>query len=314
MINIRFFYFCICLATLPGCALMRDLPYRDRRAAADNAFENQQYILAAARYESLRDRYPDTVRREEMLLRQGVSLYSVSSYHSARDVFIDYIKEYPRGYYLENAKDYIKKIDVLMSNATPAAAQKLAEAKAKSDLDALNKLLTEHPTDWRVYEAIGDAHWRLGNYDKAVDCYYKAHHIVSAYEERNLNNGKLILDDSGQPVPVNPYILKEMEIEKHPVRVYDLHAYTSRNQRDRVGGEIQFYNLTGSLRNQGKQLLRNVEVEVRYKDIGRNTLDVEYVKIGSLGPGEVRAFLSQADNYDNLYNIVDHEVEVHWQQ
>ncbi len=301
-----------CALSLTGCVYLRDLPYRDQRKAADRAFENREYVLAAARYESLRDRYPETSLREDITFRQGMALYSVASYHDAHDVFVDYLAEYPRGRYLADTKDCLRKIDVLMSRSTPAEAKKLQAAKENANLDVLNKLLVEHPTDWRVLEAIGDALWKLGNYDEAIASYYKAHSIASAYEERELNNGKLVLDCDGKPIAVNPRILEQMEIERQPVRVYALHAYTSRGKTKKVGADIQFYNLTGSVRNQGTRLLHDVEVQVLYKDVAGNILDVDYVTIGTLGPGEVRAFLSRADDYDNLYNIVDHEAEVHW--
>jgi tetratricopeptide (TPR) repeat protein len=305
-----------CFAVLmgSGCVWLHDLPYRDQRRAADQAFESQQYVLAAARYEALSDLYPNNDSRQDLIFRQGVSLYSVSSYHEARIVFAEYLDTYPHGQYVADIKDYIRKIDVLMSKSTPAEAVKLAEAKAKDDLDELSKLLAEHPTDWRVLEAIGDAHWQLGNHDLAIEYYYKAQSIASAYEERKLNNGRLILNDSGEPIPVTPALLKSMEIERNPVRVYDLHTYNSRNRLNNLGGDIQFFNLTGSVRNQGKELLRNVEVEVVYRDIGSNILDVDYVAIGTLGPGEVKTFLSRADNYDNLYNIVDYDVTAHWRE
>ena len=300
---------------LTGCVWMRDLPYHDQRRAADLAFENQEYMLAASRYESLTDRYPpDSSIREEMMFRQGVALYSVGTYHSARYVFGEYLSEYPRGIHQTDIKDYIRKIDVLMSRATPAEAMKLQEAKTKANLDALNILLAEHPTDWRVFEAIGDAQWKLGNYDEAIEAYFKAHSIASTYEERDLNNGKLILDADGNPIPVNPKVLEQMEIDRNPVRVYDLSVYNSRRDSIFSGGEMRFYNLTGSVRNQGRQLLNGVEVEVVYKDISGNILDVDYVNIGSLGPGEVRAFLSRADEFDNIYNIVDYDVRVHWRK
>lgn len=297
---------------MTGCVWMRDLPYRDRRRAADKAFEERHYVLAAARYESLKDHYPDTPMREDLVFRQGVALYSVTSYHEARGVFDEYLDEFPAGRYRSDAGGYIRKIDLLMSRATPAEAKKLEQARAKADLDVLTKLMEEHPTDWRVQEAIGDIHWKLGEYGKALDYYLEARRIASTYEERKLNNGRLILDDEGKPVPVNPEILKKMEVERHPVRVYDLHTYKARNLRSETGGDIQFYNLTGSLRNQGEHLLRNVQLQVVYKDIGGNVLDVDRVKIGTLGPGEVRSFLSTARNYDNLFNIIGQDVDVFW--
>lgn len=299
---------------LSGCVWLSDLPFRDRRLAADRAFDNQEYILAAARYEALQDQYPETSIRQDIILRQGIALYSASAYHESRIVFLDYLDQYPHGRYLSDVEDYVRKIDLLMSKATPAAAKSLADARARADLDELFALLAEHPTDSRVLEAIGDTQWKLGNYDTAIDYYYKANQIASAREERSLNNSKLILDNDGNPIPVTPGILEQMDVKRRPLRVYGLHTYTSRSQSGDSGGDIQFYNLTGSVRNQGNELLRGVEVEVIYKDIGANVLDVDYYTIGTLGPGEVKTFLSRADSYDNLYNIVDYDVEVHWER
>lgn len=303
---------CATLLCMTGCVWLRDLPYRDRRRAADQAFEARQYILAAARYESLKDQYPETPIRQDLLFRQAVALYSVASYYEAKDVFGEYLEEFPHGTYRDDAEDHIRKIDVMMSRATPVEAKKLEQAKAKNDLNVLMKLMKDHPNDWRVLDAIGDTYWKLDEYEKAVEYYYKANRIASTYEERELNNGRLILDDEGNPVPVNPQVLEKFEVERQPVRVYGLHTYKARNLRDENGGDIQFYNLTGSLRNQGERLLLNVQVEVVYRDIANNILDVDRVKVGALGPGEVRSFLSTADNYDNLLNIVDQEVEVFW--
>ncbi|MBN2702750.1 MAG: tetratricopeptide repeat protein [Pontiellaceae bacterium] len=309
--------FSVCLVIsfmLSGCVWLSDLPYRERRQEAERAFDNQEYIVAAARYEALQDQYPETPVRQDIIFRQGVALYSASAYHEARITFLDYLDRYPHGQYIADVEDYVRKIDLLMSKATPAAAKKLADVGARADLDELFTLLAEHPTDSRVLEAIGDTQWKLGNYDEAIESYYKANQIASTREERSLSNSKLILDADGNPIPLTPGVLEQMDVKRRPLRVYGLHTYTSRSQSGDSGGDIQFYNLTGSVRNQGNELLRGVEVEVVYKDVAANVLDVDYVKIGTLGPGEVKTFLSRADSYDNLYNIVGYDVEVHWER
>jgi tetratricopeptide (TPR) repeat protein len=298
---------------LSGCVWLSDLPYRERRVEADRAFDNQEYILAAARYEALQDQYPETSIRQDIIFRQGIALYSASAYHESRIVFLGYLEKYPHGQYLEDVEEYVRKIDLLMSKATPAAAKRLADLRTRADLNELFALLADHPTDARVLEAIGDTQWKLGNYEEAVAYYYKANQIVSTREERNLNNSKLILDDDGQPIPLTPEILNQMDVRRRPLRVYGMHTYTSRSPSGDAGGDIQFYNLTGSVRNQGNELLCGVEVEVIYRDITESVLDVDYVKIGTLGPGEVKTFLSRADSYDNLYNIVSYDVELHWE-
>lgn len=57
-----------------------------------------------------------------------------------------------------------------------AKEEKQEEAKAKY-ITAL-KLLPSHPSDWEaatwIYTAIGDTHFRLGNYEKMMKCFFNA--------------------------------------------------------------------------------------------------------------------------------------------
>ena len=59
-------------------------------------------------------------RRENLVMRQGISLYTIAAYHEARDVFLAYCKEFPEGSSVGDAKSYLEKIDVLMSSDSPA--------------------------------------------------------------------------------------------------------------------------------------------------------------------------------------------------
>ena len=61
--------------------------------------------------------------------------------------------------------------------------------------------------------------------------------------------------------------------------------------------------MTGFIRNQGKTRLPNVRIEVRFLNANHQILSVDDVNLGTMSPGEVRAFHSRADSYDSLYNI-----------
>ncbi len=72
------------------------------------------------------------------------------------------------------------------------------------------------------------------------------------------------------------------------------------------------YNVTGMARNQGNRLLSNVQVEVIFYNAQHEVLDSRVIRIGSMAPGDVRAFRAESTSYDNLYNIVSYDCNPRW--
>jgi tetratricopeptide (TPR) repeat protein len=291
-----------------GCTMVSEIALHSKLSDANKAFESMDYTMAATRYKSIRDRYPDSPRLEDLMMRQAISHYSIADYHQARDVLLACQKEYPNGRHSADAGEYLKKIDVFMLRETKADLAVLE--KATEDLDQLVRLTVKHPGDHRILTAIGNLHWELGNYDDAIRHYHDAQMIAATYEERDLKNDRLVLDNQGKPVPLTPRNMKELEIERHPVMVYDLHEYHSRRADGVLGGDLQFFNLSGRIMNRSLRYIQNITIEVRFLNAQLNILDVQNVYIGTLGPGHIRSFLVKADSYDNLYNIVDYEYTI----
>lgn len=297
---------------LSGCAYFGELRMRPQLNAADAAFADQEFSLAATRYESLSDRYPPGPRREQMILRQGISLYSISAYHEARDVFLNYLSENPRGLYSQDASVYLNKIDVLMSS--DGLVEQAAIDAAKADLNQLQQLRMKHPHDPHVPYAIGNLYYEMGNYDEAVRYYYVAASLDATYKEKALIKERKFIDETGQWHAVTPAETKRMEREKNPLVVFETHSYTERDHNSILYNDAQkrFFQVTGLIRNQSSRLLDNVAIEVRFENAVHQILDVQNVNVGSLGPGEVRAFQAAADNYDDLYNITSYETLPRW--
>ncbi len=119
---------------------------------ANDAFEKEEFALAASRYESLSDRYPKSPVRERLMFNQGMSLYKVNSFHDARDIFHQYLGEFPDGEHVPEVREYLRKVDVYMSMDSPAL-QEAVEA-AKADPNKLIQLQVQHPNDPKIFYAL----------------------------------------------------------------------------------------------------------------------------------------------------------------
>ncbi|MCL5269822.1 MAG: FxLYD domain-containing protein [bacterium] len=298
------------LGFISGCASMRELTLRSELARANEAFEHEEFALAASRYESLSDRYPDSLMRERLMFNQGMSLYKISSFNAARDAFVKYVNEYPSGRYVADARDYLRKIDVYMSMASPAQAEAIEQAKA--DLVKLNQLKIEHPNDPKVFTALGNLYWEMGDYNEAVRNYYEATSLDAAYKEKELIKGRMMITAKGEAVPITPEQLKKAEADANPVVVFNLHEYKSRDTEEFLGGNKRYFNVTGMARNQGSKPLANVEIEVVFNNSQHQVQDSKVVRVGAMAPGDVRAFRAEASSYDNLYNITSYNCIPHW--
>ncbi len=295
------------LVPLTGCVWATQMRLHGQLNQAERAFEQGNYPLAATRYESLSNRYPDGPMREKILMRQGIAYYTVQAYHEARDTFLRYLHEYPQGHYAADANEYIAKVDVLLSPGNPA--EEAALAAALQDLNALQKLRMEHPTDPAVATAIGDLYRDLGDYDEAMRYYYEAQELGATFQERDLLQSRLMLDANGAPVPMTPEQVRLRNLEDNPLVIYDVYDYKARDPGENgFNNRLQDYVVTGRIRNQSSRIIHDVELEVRFLNAHHQVLDVRMVRVGTLGPGEIRAFKAKADTYDNLYNIASHEI------
>lgn len=305
---------CVAIAYGTGCASFSEMRYASQCEKAAEAFKQGDYALAAAQYEHLADRYPDGERRQAMLRDQGVALYMLASYHAARSVFSNYLRLYPHGEYSDDARDYLEKIDVMLASSDTANPEALASAK--SDLKKLYQLRIEHPHDPEVAYALGNLLWSMKDYNEAVRYYEQALKLNATYQEKALIRSRMAIGENGEAVALSADEAQSQWFEENPVIVFDTHDYTSRGdtgaRADAFSARQRFYNVTGKVRNQSSGLVRNVVVEVRFLNINGELLDVKTMRLGAMGPGVIKAFLAQADNYDNIYNINSYRFEVYY--
>ncbi len=299
------------LGSLGGCARQRQefsvwttrMRLQDQLERADEAFSKGEYLFAATLYESISDRYPlNTPQRAEFRLRQGLALYKLNTYHDARRVFLDLIQEFPESTEAVDARAYIQRVDYYMSPYTGQRAEAFGEVQ--DDLARLEALKVQYPHDDRIHRTIGELYWELGNYDEAMRHYTRAMELDAANREILYNRGHLkVVDEQGTLAVMTPEEQLDREREEQPLQVFNLYTYKQRGRGDLGSSFYDKYTLTGMVRNQSRQIQRNVRLNVTFYNAQFYVLGSAERMIGTMAPGEVRSFVISTDTADNLYNI-----------
>jgi tetratricopeptide (TPR) repeat protein len=302
--------------SLMGCMTFTQMTLQHKLDQADQAFDGNHYGEAATLYESLRDRFrrfPYHDQHEWIFIRQGKSLYQMADYHDAAGLFEAYLRDYPDGDYRSEAEAHLGKIDVFIESGTPA--EQAALVAAQEDLDQLQALRIAHPHDPAVAYALGSLYYGMGAYEVGARYYMAAAMLDAAYEERYLIKERLLINAEGKPVPVTPYTVGKQDLDKNPLVVYDAHVYHSGDRHASVlsSPKLQL-NMTGLVRNQGSDPLKQVQVEVRFMSGLHQVIDVKVIGVGTLSPSEVRAFRAHTTTYDNISNILEVHCTPRWRR
>jgi len=115
-------------------------------------------------------------------------------------------------------------------------------------------------------------------------------------------------DASGNFTVLSPAVLEQHYREMEPLKIYNVSSFRSgRFESWPATASERYYNVTGQAVNQSGQPLSDVSIVVTIYGLGQMVYDTQTVPIGSMRPGEVRAFNAQFSRFDNIYNISRHE-------
>ncbi len=310
----------LAVAIQTGCSYARRLTVAEEIQEAQQRFSQGEYMVARALYERLAQNSPDSQVRQKMLFLMGKCYFNdqVRAYHDARIAYLQYIETYPNGQYVAEARQCLAEIDNAQKQRNQRAEIKLGQVA--QEIETIKAAIQADPHNGNLYNnadlhlKLGNALWRLQRYDEARDAYVRSYELNAALRENTTIRERLTTDAAGQIVPVTPERRSEIERERQPLVVFNDNAYKSRLNNDLYSAREVNYNVTGLIRNQSARELSGVVLEVRFFNPNRDLMDTQTIEIGNIGPGSVRAFLAQAINYDNLYNIVRYECYFRYNQ
>lgn len=292
---------------LSGCGMFNRAILKNEYQGAVKAYDEKRYGVAATAIENLLDRYPPgSPERGELLYRQAKSYYNLKNFHDAENAANAYLEEFPQGTFKDELGQNVIEMEAARANPDPVETDRLE--KSRKDLAELLALEKEHPTDPQIKYYLGNLYYELQNYPEAGKYYFEAQALEAAYKEKELIQKRLFINASGQPETLTPSAVRQIEQEKNPLIIFDKLTYYQRNDQDPFSAGRVYYNITGKVRNQGTQPVRGAELEVRFMDQLNQVLDVQMVRLGTLYPGDVRAFLAQASRYDNILNVANVDI------
>ena len=301
----------VILVPLAGCSLTQRVALYDDVHRADHLFSEKNYELAAVKYHQLTDKYPESKTRQRMLMQLGLCYYNeqIQALQDAQDSYVAYLDQYPAGHYQDEATRNLQRIKTVRANRSQAIQSK--QVKVADDISKLKAATKSDPYNAELFLKLGNAHWNLQQYDEAVQAYTQAMEIDAALQEHELIVNRMTIDSDGNTIILTPELRRELEREKNPLVIFDMHEYNSRLLYDTQAAREAYYNVLGKIRNQSSRLLDNVTVEVAFYNPNGDLLDVNEVTIGRMPPGGVRIFRARASSYTNIYNIQRYECSAH---
>jgi tetratricopeptide (TPR) repeat protein len=290
-------------------------------------FKQQDYPYAVIRYERFLERAPKPAtgskgifakrmadRREVTMIELGQSYLKMDDYYDAERVFARYQTEFPKGHFIEAARQGSAKV---REHYAERQRRLLADAAAaQKDAERIQADLTKKPGDPDLLVALGNAYWKMGQYKSAGESYLKAIEIKPKLKENRLLQERLIFDMNGNLVPiVSPQQRVALENEREPLVIEDVHDYTSRGTEDFVSSRRIYYMVTGTVRNRSTRPILGARVEVTFYNALDKILEVGTASIGTLYPQESRPFVVKAGlDAEAMGNITRYRCQPLFQQ
>ncbi len=277
---------------------------------ANRDFKAQRYEMAVAAYMRLFRDHPWHWKKKKYLMQQGRALYLMRAYINAKVALDRYEAIYPDSTFSNEAMAYLRKISAI--RASQLAIEEDQIAAVRGDVEQLKALIAQRPDVARLHFELGNAYWRLEEYDAAAQEYLIATELNAALRENELITKRLIIDADGNIVPMDPDREAYFARQRQPLVIFDTHEYRMTRKRLFDVGIRSYLNVTGMVRNQSERTVTNVSVEVRFKDMRGDVVDVGTYEIGAMGPGEVRAFMVQGDSGEYGYRFLTYECSAHY--
>ena len=278
-------------------------------------FKREDYPYSIVRYERFLEKYRKPKRKREIaLVNLGRSYMAMRAYRDAEQTFARYEQEFPDGYFLDATRQSLAQLRKVADNHYQQLAQQVEAAKKEAK--QIEAELAQQPNDADLLIALGNAHWKMGQYKSAGEAYLRAIEVKPELRDNPLLLERLIFDMQGNLVPVtSPDQLVALRKEREPLVIESLHERTSRGVGDFSSARRRFYMVTGMIRNRSTRPILGVQVEVTLYDGLGQILEVGTATIGTLYPQQSRPFVVRSGlDAEAMNNIMRYRCQPLYQQ
>ena len=258
-----------------------------------------EYSLVIPRLQQLTTQFPGDQAAIEARYYLGLSYYSIGGYGEALQNFKEYVNLAPEGENAASAKEHIQR---MTENAPPTAVemdQKIADAKARA---------AANPEDAAVKMELANLFWDAGRYAEAGKVYEE---LLAKWP--NLLNDTVVRtrvtrEKDGSYTVLSPQEAERRYREQEPLQIFNVSSFRSgRFDNWNATANERYYNVDGQAVNRSEKPLEDVRVTVTIYGMGQMVYDTQTVSLGTLQPGETRAFSVQFSRFDDIYNVSRHE-------
>jgi tetratricopeptide (TPR) repeat protein len=276
-----------------GRAMERDLEQARRQ------IDSTEPSLALPRLLEIISRGPDSAAGKEARYLLGMAYYRLNAYREAIGMFGEYLRAAPDGPYADSARDHISLLTDEYREKFPS--QETLDAQ----IALLEGRLAQRPNDTNAQWELAELLWKRGHYEEAEQMYSQilASNPDAAGDPRLANRVEFIPSDGF--VVLTPADIQQRERERRPLEIFNTSSY--RGGEDFWTRRASYYVVTGQAVNRADSPLYGVRVDITVYGFGNMIFDTHMVNLGTLNPGETRAFVARFRNFNNIENVSRYE-------
>lgn len=269
-------------------------------AAAKRMMKAGEYSTAIPRLTQIINKYPGAPAAVESRYHLGEAYYNMGAFTDALRCINEYLELAPEGDYIENGR-------ALVARLTDTAAQ-ASPAEQDAQVAALKEAAAAAPDDMAPRLELAELLWSLGRYAEAGTVYTELLQRWPRLENDVIVRRRVERDAAGTLIVLTPEKVEQRYREAEPLKIYNVSTFRSgRFESWPATAEERYYNVTGQAVNQSTHPLEDVRILVTIYGLGQMVYDTQTIALGTMRPGEVRAFNAQFSRFDNIYNISRHE-------
>jgi tetratricopeptide (TPR) repeat protein len=254
-----------------------------------------EYSLVIPRLQQLTSQFPGDQAAIEARYYLGLSYFNIGGYGDALQCFKEYTELAPQGENTASAQEYIQR---MTQNAPATPAEKDGKI-----LDALARSAAK-PDDATIKLELANLYWDAARYDEAGRVYAD---LLAKWP--NLMNDTVVrtrvaIEKNGTLTVLSPQETERRYREQDPLQIFNVSSFRSGRFEDwNATARERYYNVAGQAVNRSERPLEDVRITVTIYGMGQMVYDTQTTSLGTLQPGETRAFSVQFSKFDNIFNV-----------
>ena len=269
-------------------------------AVARRMVQAGEFSLVIPRLQQILIKYPGDSAAIEARYYLGQSYYTVGAFNDALRYLNEYIDLAPAGEYTSNGREIVARLTNTIEEVSPTEVD-MQTTKLKEKIKA-------DPDNMATQLELANFYWEQGEYENSGSVYAELLRHWPRLEEDLVVKRRIDRGPEGDITVLTPMEVERRHREEEPLLIYNISAFKSgRFEGWPATSNQRYYNVTGQAVNQSQRLLNDIGVITTIYGVGHMVYDTKTVNLGSLRPGEVRAFSIQFSQFDNIHNIARHE-------